>query len=181
MQPALADGADRLGEEMMTRLAFATMLASLLVPLAAYAQSLDRFFFTPAERAELDVARAKKKQTPAPGPLSEAPAASSQQSQTLTYTGVVRRSDGRSMLWINGRLGDEQEALAGLDVHGRVRADGSMSLQSQHGETAIQVKVGQSVEVHTGSVAERSRREPRRARANDSKDERGLEDAKSNR
>ena len=89
--------------------------------------------------------------------------------QTVTYGGIVRRSDGRSLLWINDRLADEKEALAGLNLRGRVGADGSVSLEVPDSGADIRVKVGQSVEVRTGGVAERSRSKAERGKSNDIK------------
>jgi hypothetical protein len=151
---------------MMARFILATMLA-LLAPSGACAEPLERFFFTAAQRAELEVMRAKKKEAPAPAPVTEGPAARKPLPRTISYTGIVRRSDGRSMLWINDRLADEREALAGFDLRGRVLSDGSVLLKTHDDDTAVEVKVGQSVEVHTGSVTERFRSKPQRARSSD--------------
>jgi hypothetical protein len=139
-------------------LAFAV---ALVAPVTADGQSLGRFFFTPAERVELDAARARKRQAPAPAPVVE-PAPTPPPRRTVTYGGIVRRSDGRSMLWLNDRLADEQEALASLDLRGRVGADGSVSLGVSEDDAEIRVKVGQSAEIHTRTVMERSRLPARR-------------------
>ena len=154
----------------MERIALALALA-LLAPLAD-AQSLGRFFFTPDERTELDIARVQKKQRPAPPappPVSEARPAPMPLPQTVTYGGIVRRSDGRSLIWINDRLADEKEALAGLNLRGRVGADGSVSLEVPDSGADVRVKVGQSVEVRAGRVAERSRSKAERGKSNDIK------------
>ena len=151
----------------MERIAVALALA-LLAPLAD-AQSLGRFFFTPAERTELDTARVQRKHRPAPPApprVSEALPAPMPLPQTITYGGIVRRSDGRSLLWLNDRLADEKEALAGLNLRGRVGADGSVSLEVPDGAD-IRVKVGQSVEVRTGRVAEKPRSKAERGKSND--------------
>jgi hypothetical protein len=155
----------------MARPGLMTVLV-LLMPLAADAQSFDRFFFTPAERAQLDTTRAQKEEKPVPARASEAPRAPTPSPQTVTFSGVVRRSDGRAMVWLNGRLADEEEALGGLDLRGHVRGDGSISLQSHDGRAAVRVKVGQSVEVHTSKVAERSQPKSHRVHSSDSREER---------
>ncbi|MGZ8267485.1 MAG: hypothetical protein ACXW20_08080, partial [Burkholderiales bacterium] len=55
-------------------------------------------------------------------------------------------------------------ALTGLNLRGRVRPDGAVTLQVPNTGSSIDVKVGQSVEVLTGKVAERRRaEEPREA------------------
>jgi hypothetical protein len=156
-------------KEVMKQLALSFALA-LLAASAVEAQPLGRFFFTPAERAELDGARVQKKQAPALAPVPEAPATSKPLPQTVTYGGVVRRSDGRSMLWMNGRLADEQDALAKLDLQGRLSPDGSVALHVPESGTDIRMKVGQSVDLPTGKVAERSRLKAEPASSKDAKD-----------
>jgi hypothetical protein len=84
----------------------------------------------------------------------------------VTFGGIVQRSDGRSMLWINDHLADEKEALAGLNLRGRVAPDGSVSLHVPGSDADIRIKVGQSVEVLTGRVAERTQRKAASSRSN---------------
>jgi hypothetical protein len=111
---------------------------------------LGRLFFSPSERAQLDIARLQRKPATAAAPEAlEAPPAP----QIVTYGGIVRRSDGRRMLWLNNRLVDEKEALAGLSLKGKVKPNGAVTLQSESGES-VEVKVGQTVELYSGKVAE---------------------------
>jgi hypothetical protein len=131
---------------------------ALLAPVTAHAQSLGRFFFTPAERAELDSNRVQKKETPAPRAVAEERTASARLPQTVTYGGIVRRSDGRSMLWMNDRVAEEKDVLAGLNLRGRVNTDGTVSLDVPGGAD-IEMKVGQSVQLRTRKVAERARKD----------------------
>lgn len=140
----------------MTKLLTLAFAFTLLAASGVGAQPLGRLFFTPAERAELDLARVRTRQPAPPVPTSEPPAISKPLPVRIAYGGVVRRSDGRSMLWINGRLVDEQDALAKLDLQGRVSPDGSVELQVAETDGHVRVKVGQSVEVPGRRVAERS-------------------------
>jgi hypothetical protein len=113
-------------------------------------QPLGRLFFTPAERVQLDQARTHKQRSPqstATGPVTSPP------TQTITYSGIVRRSDGKSILWLNNRPDEEKEAFAGLAVHGHVGANGAVTLQGPTG-SPVQLKVGQRAELQTGKVAE---------------------------
>ena len=124
-------------------------------PVAA--APLGRLFFTPSERAQLDIARSQKKApTEAAAPPPEPPPLP----QTVTYGGIVRRSDGKAMLWINNRLVEEKDALSGLNLKGRVRPDGAVTLQVPQTGGSINVKVGQSVELQTGRIGEARRPEP---------------------
>jgi len=127
------------------------IIFTLVIANAAMAeQPLGRLFFTPAERAQLDQARTHKQRSPqstATEPVTSPP------TQTITYSGIVRRSDGKSILWLNNRPGEEKEAFAGLAVHGHVGANGAVTLQGPTG-SAVQLKVGQRAELQTGKVAE---------------------------
>jgi hypothetical protein len=153
----------------MKRLVTAFVIV-VLAPLAVAAPPLGRFFFTQEERVELDAARVKKKHAPAaaPKPPPEVAPAARPTARVVTYGGIVRRSDGRSMLWLNDRLGDEDDALARLNLSGRVRDDGSVSLHARDDTKAIEVKVGQTVHVHTGEVVERTRSGARPGGSSDS-------------
>ena len=84
-------------------LALACTLASSAPPAVA-AEPLGRLFFTPAQRASLDTARAQKTRStvgteegvtekPPPPP----------QPEHVTYGGLVRRSDGKTTVWLNDR------------------------------------------------------------------------------
>jgi hypothetical protein len=132
----------------------AAILSLILAATAAgAAQPIGRLFFTPAERAQLDVARANKR-VPEP-PSSSKPAEPPRpETQIITYNGIVRRSDGKSILWLNSRGVDEKEALSGLPVSGRVRPDGGVTLQVPNSGGTIDLKVGQRAELQTGRVSE---------------------------
>ncbi len=125
---------------------------------ARSAQTLGRLFFTPTERAQLDTARIQKK--PAQPALAAEQAEAPPPSQVVTYSGIVRRSDGRAMLWINNQLVDEKDALSALNVKGKVRSDGSVTIQVPDSTATIELKVGQSVDLHSGKVAETWRLTP---------------------
>lgn len=121
-------------------------------PPAAVQAPLGRLFYTPAERAQLDIARMQRKpaaQAAAAEPVEAPPAP-----QVVTYGGIVRRSDGKAMLWINNRLVEEKDALSGLSLKGKVRADGGVTFQVPQTGGTIDMKVGQSVELQTGRVGE---------------------------
>ena len=114
----------------------------------SFGAEVGRLFYTPAERAQLDVARTQKK---APPPAAtQAPETAAP--EIVNYGGIVRRSDGKAMLWINNRLADEKEALGSLK--GSVRADGAVTLRVPDSSGSIEVKVGQSVDLQSGRVAE---------------------------
>jgi len=139
------------------------LIALSAVSAAAFSQTeakapgapapIGRLFFTPSERAQLDIARVQRK-PPAQAAVAPPPVEAPPAAQVVTYGGIVRRSDGRSMLWINNRLVEEKDALKGLSLKGKVGADGAVTLQVPETGGSISVKVGQSVELQTGRVGE---------------------------
>lgn len=89
----------------------------LLITLGAGGHCLaadpGRLFYTPAERAQLEAARA--------GKVRQAP---STVAQSLHFDGVIIRSDGRNTSWVNGQP-RAISGVAGLKP-GQVRADGKV-------------------------------------------------------
>jgi hypothetical protein len=146
----------------MSRL-FLLVLGLSAAQAAWSAQPVGRFFFTPAERAALDAARVQKPTPQSAAAPQEPPRPTS---QTITYSGIVRRSDGRSTLWLNNKPVDERDALSGLAVTGRVRPDGAVTFQNPETGARIDLKVGQRAELQTGRVAE-SRRDDGTAKKDD--------------
>src|SRR5574340_1401581 len=98
----------RSGEKAMKRgimlLALAGM--SLVIESAPAAEPLGRFFFTPAQRAQLDGARTQKSRAALSSEKSEENATPG----ILTYSGAVRRSDGKSTVWINNQAINDRQA-----------------------------------------------------------------------
>ena len=141
----------------------AVLLLALLIlaPGMACADSLGRLFYTPAQRTQLDVARSQRN----PINVPETPTEAAPAPPALTYSGVVRRSDGKSTVWINNRAVRDGEALSGVAVLGRVRPDGGIRLNLLPNKGAVDLKVGQTLEVDSGSVAENYEREPAPSKA----------------
>lgn len=76
-----------------------------------------RLFYTPAERAQLEAARASNA---APARRSESGSAA-----PLRFDGVVIRSDGRSTSWVNGQPRPGASGAGGLKP-GQIRAGGKI-------------------------------------------------------
>jgi hypothetical protein len=78
-----------------------------------------RLFFTPAQRAQLEAARARHvTQT---GPRSRVP--SDDAPPPLRYDGVLIRSDGKTTRWVDGKRQPDASAVPGMKP-GQIRADG---------------------------------------------------------
>lgn len=113
-------------------------LSMLHPPLRA--EELGRLFFTPEQRALLDLAR----RTQATAAQTEAP------SDGVTLSGIVTRSDGRQTVWINGR-----PQPAGVAT-GRSPASASIPLPGGGGQ--VRLRVGQTLDPTSGKVEEGYRR-----------------------
>lgn len=96
------------------------LLAGLLAGLGARAESPPdpgHLFYTPAQRVQLEQARARNITQRTSGENAAAPSA------PVRYDGVVIRSDGRATHWVDGRPQHEAAGAAGLKP-GQVRAEG---------------------------------------------------------
>ena len=80
-----------------------------------------RLFFTPAQRAQLEDARARDVTQPSPGQQTTSASAPA----PLRYDGVVIRSDGKTTRWIDGKVRRDGAAVSGLKP-GQIRADGKV-------------------------------------------------------
>ena len=138
--------------------AYLALVAS--TPAAAQAQErLGRLFFTPAQRASLDVARSQRARAALSTERTEQEEATPV-AQTITYGGMVRRSDGKSTVWFNNQPVNDRESLGGAAIVGRVRADGSVTLQVPQTGRSVSLKPGQSVELLSGAIEEGYSRNP---------------------
>lgn len=115
------------------------------------AEPLGRLFFTPEQRAQLDLARKQKSRVTLASEVEEnaAPAA-----EVLTLGGSVRRSDGKSTVWINNRAVNDREAPGGVVIDHRLRPNGALSIRVPQSARSIELKVGQSVDIVSGTIEE---------------------------
>lgn len=132
----------------------ACLLPAAMPAAAAEAPQVGRMFFTPTQRAQLDVARAQRARATLATENTEEAATAAPVAQSLTYDGVVRRADGSTTIWINSRPVNPNDP-AGPVIVGRVRADGGVSLQMPQSGRTVDLKPGQSVELLSGQIEER--------------------------
>jgi hypothetical protein len=92
----------------MTRAA-AFVLGAILMASASpgWGQELGRLFFTPEQRAELDARRRAR--------VPDKPAAVVTASPTMRLDGYVKRSGGKSTVWVNGESADQAQLPTGTD------------------------------------------------------------------
>lgn len=129
----------------------------LVLPSTGMAgQAMGRLFFTPEQRARMDVARQQERsikfeveqEESAPPPAS------------LTLNGVITRSDGKTTLWINNKIQGDEEMGRDVAVPGRGKSAGQISVSTPDAKRAVQLKVGQSIDMSSGQVEEGYRRSP---------------------
>jgi hypothetical protein len=92
------------------------MLGISSASLAALPTDPGRLFYSPAERAQLEAARARNVIEPRQAGAELAPL-------PQRFDGVVIRSDGRSTSWVNGQPQVGAPGVSGLKP-GQIRADG---------------------------------------------------------
>ena len=135
------------------------LLIFLSSPEVLAADSLGRLFLTPEQRTQLDTARAQRDRR-LPVQETEAapvtPVAPPQGPDVVTYSGVVRRSDGKSTVWINGKPVNERSRAQPdheVSVTG-LRNDGAVSVAIPQADRRASLKVGQSLSVTSGTIEE---------------------------
>lgn len=138
---------------MTARLAAAIVL--MLGAGAAAGAELGRLFFTPAQRATLDNMREKNIGTETAGVKEPAPPLP----QNVTLDGIVRRSDGKNTVWLNSRAVTAPKAGdIGVSTG---KNDNRVRLSVPESGRSIDLKVGQTAEIVSGTIAENyARRAP---------------------
>ena len=130
------------------------VMAAVAGPAVAADPPIGRLFFTPAQRASLDVARSQRTRAAVATERTEQLVVEQPVPQTITYGGMVRRSDGQTTVWINDRAVDGREAADGATIIRRVGPDGAVTLEVPQSKRRVDLKVGQSVEVLSGSIGD---------------------------
>jgi hypothetical protein len=121
------------------------LIALLMVfSTASKAQDIGRLFFTPDQRSVLDARRrARVPDRPAATPVVASP--------TTRLDGFVRRSGGRSTVWVNGESLTESAPEAPRIEPGR-SSDARVSVPVGDSGVRAQLKPGQVLDRGTGEV-----------------------------
>lgn len=135
------------------------LLLTFLCGTAAHAQErpTGRLFFTAEQRAQLDAGRREaiaNRNRPAPAKAAAAPKAAPP--QVVTLHGIVKRSDGESTVWVNGKPLSSHFQDADIGA-GTITRD-SVGLDVPGSKRRIRLKVGQSLEAMSGTIEEGYRR-----------------------
>jgi len=126
----------------MKRLAPLALLLALLPAGHAAAQELGRLFFTPEQRAALDARRAAR--------LPDKPAAAAE-SPTTRVDGYVKRSSGKSTVWVDGEALPDGLQLEGLRVQ-RGNDPTRVTVTIGEDRRRIEMRVGETLDRATGEV-----------------------------
>jgi len=122
------------------RLVLATLLFAIAFPCAS--QELGRLFFTPEQRDALDARRKAR--------VPDKPAAQVPASPTTRLDGYVKRSGGRSTVFLNGEPLPEGSAEA--PVIDPERRGGRIRVPAGEGGARVELRPGEVVDRGTGQV-----------------------------
>ena len=89
----------------MTRLLAGVVGLAVLCSTPVLGQDLGRLFFTPEQRQQLDARRKAR--------VPDKPTAAAVASPTTRLDGYVKRSGGRSTVWVNGESTDDTPRIPG--------------------------------------------------------------------
>jgi hypothetical protein len=121
-------------------LILAAALAASAAPCAS--EELGRLFFTPEQRGMLDARRKAR--------VPDKPAAAAEAAPTMRLDGYVKRSRGRSTVWVNSEALDEG-ALESPHIP-RGGADDRVSVPVGESRSRIQMKPGETLDRGNGEV-----------------------------
>ncbi len=117
------------------------LLLGSLTAAAWAADPLGRLFFTPEERAQLERQRSR-------GPVEAAPPELS----GVTVNGLVQRSDGKAVVWLNGVPRPASAPSPGDSLAARPLDPATVVLTTPQGK--VRVKVGETVWLAPGEGGE---------------------------
>jgi hypothetical protein len=122
------------------------MTLILMLPMAcAFAEPMGRLFYTPAQRAMLDNAR---KQNIKIDVESETPTL-----DTISVNGVVKRSDGESIVWINNKP-VSNKSPNDIKITPRSGDNSRVILQLPPSGRSVDLRVGQKLDTVSGQIVE---------------------------
>ena len=131
------------------------LAASLLMLPSAVNAELGRLFFTQAQRNALDMARKQNIRLEIGNEETERQqngANAAPLPQTVRLNGMIQRSDGNNTVWLNNKPITGQNA-AGMSFSTN-RNESKVKLQLPDGGRSMDLKVGQTAEINSGTVEE---------------------------
>ena len=121
----------------MKRLRLGLLFLGIFFSEASFAEELGRLFFTPEQRSALDARRkARVPDKPAAAAMSVSP--------TMRLDGYVKRSQGRSTVWVNGEATDDTRLPSGSDA--------GVSVGVGESGARVRLKPGETLDRGNGEV-----------------------------
>jgi hypothetical protein len=136
----------------------AMLLALLMMAGAARAAELGRMFFTPAQRDTLDNARKQNIRVEIGTDEEQTTTTAAPVPQNVSVNGVIRRSDGKNTIWLNNRAVSERQPGGISAAIGK--SDNRVRLRVPESGRSVDLKVGQTVEIVSGTIEENYLRRP---------------------
>ena len=134
----------------MIRSGLCALLLFACAPHPAWSAELGRLFFTPSQRSTLDNARRQNIRVEIANDGEAQPAPAAPVPQNVSVNGMIRRSDGKNTIWLNNRAITEQHPGAIGAIAGK--SDGRVVLSVPDSGRKLDLKVGQSVEIVSGTI-----------------------------
>jgi hypothetical protein len=137
----------------MRALLVSVLLLSTTLPIAVAEETpMGRLFFTPSERNTLEELR-RRAQAPK-APEAERRVGVIKPHATVRFSGMIKRSDGVSAIWVNGKqyYGNERPDDISLSAQG---SNDTISVKLPENGRRISLRVGQDMDATSGTVAER--------------------------
>lgn len=144
-----------LGNHLNTFLQTALLVSFATLSSPSWGEPIGRLFFTPEERANLDRARLTDGVTGQPG------GAPAQQSESLTLNGIVKRSSGKTTVWINKSAQNETGLLPDSKKQVRQSRQADFPVLVQKTGKTVTLKVGQTLNIDSGEIRESYQPPPR--------------------
>jgi hypothetical protein len=139
------------------------LLALLVASTAVADDQIGRLFSTPDDRAKLDTLRSGLvKKMVLSEPVGEGGKSGLQPAEPLYFNGLVRRSDGRMTLWVNGQRLDQSGGSDELTLHRRADRQNRVKLRLKKERRTIQLKPGQAWDPAVKQVVDHFRIEKKR-------------------
>ncbi len=139
------------------------LLALLVASTAVADDQIGRLFSTPDDRAKLDMLRSGLvKKMALSEPDGEDGKSGLQPAEPLYFNGLVRHSDGRMTLWVNGQRLDKRGGTDELTLHSHADRQNRVKLRLNKERRTIQLKPGQAWNPAVKQVVEHFRIEKKR-------------------
>ncbi len=129
------------------------LVSIIILPVPIYAaspQGLERLFTTSEQRARLDMLRRQNGDVRQRETSSTAAVSTSH----LKINGIVTGSDGRRVLWVNGKASASGDARVSAGTRARLAENGWVMVQRKDQRNSILLKAGQVLDLDSGRVHE---------------------------